>query len=155
MHWWIQGGGAPLVCTPPTGSNSFVFAYVFAKKCPRRRWVPHQREILDPLLECVDSLARALLESYKYLLPYLGNASTNELRLCTCERKIEDKVTVKNRRGEGSDEGQDVKLEGKEVTDEGPLPDLVSTPGFTEIAQKEYKRLMMIIGQTPRHNHIP
>ena len=35
-----KGGaaGAP----PPTGSNSFVFAYVFAKKCPCRRLVPPQ-----------------------------------------------------------------------------------------------------------------
>ena len=35
---------------PPTGSNSFVFAYVFAKKHPRRRLAPPQREILDPPL---------------------------------------------------------------------------------------------------------
>ena len=45
-------------CAPPTGSNSFVFAYVFTKKCLRRKlappqWLgtPPQREILDlPLI---------------------------------------------------------------------------------------------------------
>ena len=54
-HWWIQGG-AVSVC-PPTGSISFVFAYVFAKKCTCRRSAPPQQvdappqqEILDPPL---------------------------------------------------------------------------------------------------------
>ena len=53
-HWWIQGGAAG--ARPPPGPNSFIFAYVFAKKCPHRRlappmaWRPPQREILDPLL---------------------------------------------------------------------------------------------------------
>ena len=43
---------------PPTGSISFVFTYVFAEKCTRRRLVPPpngsappQREILDPPLQ--------------------------------------------------------------------------------------------------------
>ena len=44
-------GGAP-VRAPPTGSNSFVFPYVFAKSphVGGRRPPPPQWEILDPLL---------------------------------------------------------------------------------------------------------
>ena len=38
-HWQIQGG-ATVMCPPPTGSNSFIFAYVFAEKCPHWRLVP-------------------------------------------------------------------------------------------------------------------
>ena len=38
MHWQIQGGAAGMC--PPTGSISFVFAYVFTKKCMRRRSAP-------------------------------------------------------------------------------------------------------------------
>ena len=36
--------GVPLACTPspPTGSNSFIFAYIFAEKCPHRRLVSPQ-----------------------------------------------------------------------------------------------------------------
>ena len=51
---------------PPTVSNSFVFTYVFAKKCPRRRSAPPQRlgapqrEILDPLLKAAESLLSSL-----------------------------------------------------------------------------------------------
>ena len=37
-HWRIWGGSAG--AHPPTGSNSFVFAYIFAKKCPHQRLVP-------------------------------------------------------------------------------------------------------------------
>ena len=52
------GGGATARAPPPTGSISFVFAYVFAKKCmhqrlappPTGRRPPPQREILDPPL---------------------------------------------------------------------------------------------------------
>ena len=53
-HWRIQG--ALPACAPPTGSISFVFAYVFAEKCTHRRLAPPmgrhapQREILDPPL---------------------------------------------------------------------------------------------------------
>ena len=54
-HWWIQRGAAG--ACPPTGSISFVFAYVFAKKCTRRRLAPPlmgrrppQWKILDPPL---------------------------------------------------------------------------------------------------------
>ena len=60
MGFYIIGGsrgGAAAPPTPPTGSISFVFAYVFAKKCTHRRLVPPQRvgappqrEILDPPL---------------------------------------------------------------------------------------------------------
>ena len=50
--------GAPLACAPPTGSNSFIFAYVFTEKCLRWKLLPPQqlstpppqREILDPPL---------------------------------------------------------------------------------------------------------
>ena len=52
----VDPGGAA-GASPPTGSNSFIFAYVFAKKCPHRRSAlppngsaPPQRDILDPLL---------------------------------------------------------------------------------------------------------
>ena len=40
-HWRIQGGAAARA--PPIGSISFVFTYVFAEKCVRRRLAPHQR----------------------------------------------------------------------------------------------------------------
>ena len=38
----IIGGsrGVLLACTPPTGSSSSIFAYVFAEKCPRWRSAP-------------------------------------------------------------------------------------------------------------------
>ena len=55
-----ESRGVPPARPPPTGSNSFIFAYVFAKKCPHRRSappygsVPPQWEILDPPL-CVMS----------------------------------------------------------------------------------------------------
>ena len=41
-HWWIQGGaaGTCIPPPPPTGSISFLFAYVFAEKCMRRRSAP-------------------------------------------------------------------------------------------------------------------
>ena len=54
-HWRIQGGAPP--APPPTGSNSFVFTYVFAEKhtCrrsapPQQVGAPPQRKILDPPL---------------------------------------------------------------------------------------------------------
>ena len=40
-HWRIQEGALP-VRAPPTGSISFIFAYIFAKKCMRRRLAPPQ-----------------------------------------------------------------------------------------------------------------
>ena len=55
IHWRIWGGGAAGTC-PPTGSISFVFTYVFAKKCTHQRLAPPnglappQWEILDPPL---------------------------------------------------------------------------------------------------------
>ena len=50
-------GGVP-AHAPPMGPNSFVFAYIFTEKCPRRRSTPPltgarpppPREILDPPL---------------------------------------------------------------------------------------------------------
>ena len=55
IHWRIQGRRQRV--PPPTGSISFIFAYIFAKRCTHRRLappnglVPPQREILDlPLL---------------------------------------------------------------------------------------------------------
>ena len=51
-------GGAPPARAPPTGSISFIFAYVFAEKCTLQRLAPPpnglappQREILDPPLK--------------------------------------------------------------------------------------------------------
>ena len=38
IHWRIKGGRR--WCAPPTGSNSFVFVYVFVKKRPLRRSAP-------------------------------------------------------------------------------------------------------------------
>ena len=56
----IGGSRGALPAPPPTGSISFIFAYVFAKKCMRQRLAPPpptgrrppppQREILDPPL---------------------------------------------------------------------------------------------------------
>ena len=40
MRYIGGSGGACLAQAPPTGPNSFVFAYLFAKKCPRRRSTP-------------------------------------------------------------------------------------------------------------------
>ena len=34
--------------TPPMGPNSFVFAYIFTEKCPRRRSMPPQRVHAPP-----------------------------------------------------------------------------------------------------------
>ena len=47
-HWQIQGWRRrhALPPPPPTGSNSLVFAYVFAKKCPCRRLAP------APMAQC-------------------------------------------------------------------------------------------------------
>ena len=39
-HWRIQGGAGGVPSPPPTGSNSFVFAFIFAKKHPHQRSVP-------------------------------------------------------------------------------------------------------------------
>ena len=37
-HWRIWGGGGHARHTPPLmGPNSFIFAYIFTKKCPHRR----------------------------------------------------------------------------------------------------------------------
>ena len=33
-------GGAASACPPPTGPNSFIFAYISAEKCLHRRSVP-------------------------------------------------------------------------------------------------------------------
>ena len=54
-------GGSRGACrahAPPTGPNSFVFAYIFAKKCPCRRSTPPLREILDPPLICMEIWCR-------------------------------------------------------------------------------------------------
>ena len=70
----VDPGGQLLVYAPPPpmGSNSFVFAYVFTKKCPHQRSVPPtmarhpppQREILDPpLVLNFSSLARRFINA--------------------------------------------------------------------------------------------
>ena len=51
LHWWIQG--VLLACASPTGSISFIFAYVFAEMCVSEVGTPPppQWEILDlPLI---------------------------------------------------------------------------------------------------------
>ena len=55
---------------PPTGSISFIFAYVFAEKCIHRRLAPPQWEILDlPLIE-VKSIGYSLnIHEYDPILP--------------------------------------------------------------------------------------
>ena len=77
-------GGA--ASAPPTGSNSFVFAYVFAKKCPHRRlappkWLgapPPQREILDPLLEW---LTKFPLYNKPFIMTFLSDKLLSGLQL--------------------------------------------------------------------------
>ena len=47
----VDPGGAAGTCPPPTGSISFIFTHVFAKKCMCQRSAPPpQWEILDPPL---------------------------------------------------------------------------------------------------------
>ena len=45
---FIGGSRGALPAHPPTGSISFVFAYVFAEKCMRRRLAPLQRVGASP-----------------------------------------------------------------------------------------------------------
>ena len=47
-HWWIQG--VLPVHAPPTGSNSFIFAYIFAKKHACQRSA-HPQWVSTPLME--------------------------------------------------------------------------------------------------------
>ena len=47
-------GGVPPARAPPTGSNSFVFAYVFAKKHPHRRSAPPPNGSAPPQWEILD-----------------------------------------------------------------------------------------------------
>ena len=61
MHFIGGSRGRRRRAPPQTGSNSFVFAYVFAEKHPRQRSAPPQqlgapqREILDPPLHLLMS----------------------------------------------------------------------------------------------------
>ena len=43
------GGGGRARRTPPMGPNSFIFAYIFTKKCPHRRSMPPQRVHAPPM----------------------------------------------------------------------------------------------------------
>ena len=43
LHWQIWGGAAGMHPPLPTGSISFIFTYIFAKKCTHRRSVPPQQ----------------------------------------------------------------------------------------------------------------
>ena len=57
LQWRIYIQKFPAHAPSPTGPNSFVFAYIFTKKCPRRRSTTPPgprplREILDPPLFC-------------------------------------------------------------------------------------------------------
>ena len=47
LHWRIWGG-ACWAHAPPRGPNSFIFAYIFAEKHPRRRSTPPQRVHIPP-----------------------------------------------------------------------------------------------------------
>ena len=47
-------GGAAGAC-PPTGSNSFIFTYVFAEKHLRRRSAPPPQQLGTPQREILDS----------------------------------------------------------------------------------------------------
>ena len=46
--------GVPLAHAPPTGSISFIFAYIFAKKCMRRRLAPPPNGSAPPKWEILD-----------------------------------------------------------------------------------------------------
>ena len=66
MNTLADLGGACPVHAPPMGPNSFIFAYIFTKKCPHQRSMPPPngcmpplREILDPPLEYVTLLKYA------------------------------------------------------------------------------------------------
>ena len=74
VHWRIQG--VLPVHAPPTGSISFVFAYVFAKKCTHPRLVLPQRVSTPPptgnpgsATECLSQFTRKydglLIKSHK------------------------------------------------------------------------------------------
>ena len=63
------GGAAGTPPHPPTGSNSFIFAYVFTEKCLRRRSAPPPRpqwEILDPPLKTKTFYPICLLHTTSY-----------------------------------------------------------------------------------------
>ena len=75
--------------TPPMGPNSFIFAYIFTEKCPRRRSMPPLtgarpplREILDPPLhKCVFS--KELLGDLKWIISN-GLFRQNVCNSCNC-----------------------------------------------------------------------
>ena len=56
-----------------------------AVKTILKKLVKYQKE-RGPGMDYVDALAKALPESYKYLMPYLGGASTGDLMKCSCVR---------------------------------------------------------------------
>ena len=45
----VDPGGVAASVHPPTGSNSFVFAYVFAKKHPHQRSAPPNGSVPPPM----------------------------------------------------------------------------------------------------------
>ena len=47
-------GGGRARRTPPMGPNSFVFTYIFTKKCPRWRSTPPPQRVHAPLREILD-----------------------------------------------------------------------------------------------------
>ena len=71
-HWWIYGACwvHPPTPPPPTGPNSFIFAYIFAEKHPHRGSTPPPpprplREILDPpLLDNLDYVQMAIFYAH-------------------------------------------------------------------------------------------
>ena len=49
LYWSLADPGGCCQCAPPTGSNSFIFTYVFTKKHPHRRSVPPQQLNTPPM----------------------------------------------------------------------------------------------------------
>ena len=94
-----SGGDATSVPPPQTGSNSFVFTYIFTKKCLRQRSVPPQwlgappqREILDPPLckhtrimeNSLGSSVPERLQRYKMCASKLWHMYVQPSLLCYC-----------------------------------------------------------------------
>ena len=72
-------GGVPSA-RPPMGPNSFIFAYIFTKKCPRWRSMPPLREILDPPLNYLNKLQNNyFLDTYDVLI-CVGALHTSHVR---------------------------------------------------------------------------
>ena len=73
----------PSACPPPTGPNSFVFAYIFTEKCPRWRPKPPKmgprplRKILDPALFKLQRDETYFYSNFQNLRKCIGTHVTN------------------------------------------------------------------------------